>query len=81
MSPQGFDFFLDTWPFFGSESVTNAIWKECSNLAPLTVGQNITIYGTTLTVTAITPSEIILSEADETRVWSIPNWPWTSSGV
>ena len=79
--PGGIDFFLDTWPFFGSENVTNAIWKECSNLAPVTVGQNIEIYGTTLTVQSISPSEIVLFDSDDQRVWSIPAWPWVSSGA
>lgn len=73
---------LEKWWWPAGITDTNlSIWKACSNNIPNFVGQNITVYGTVLTITGISPSEIVLSEADETRVWSIPNWPWTSSGA
>jgi len=80
--PDGIDVFLERWLFpNGIQDTVLAIWKECSNLAPVTVGQTIEVYGTTLTVRSISPSEIVLFDADDQRVWSVPSWPWTSAGA
>ena len=60
-----------------------ALWKAMTmaGINTIQVGDTFTVYDVLFTVTAIQPSQFELSSSATTQGFSVPRWPWASSGA